>query len=674
MMFDSSSKLTVALVAAASLTGVPVASIPATTVHPITGLPMSLRVAMLDPRNTTAAMSETSWDTMLKTAIKRDELRYRRAQSSRDRRGFMDWFFGTEGHEGLVPTLWEAYNFSPLDSRFDGYTAAMAAINTVNMLQWQLNYDPRPTAAVVTPPTAQVDILSADCGIAGPEIQVPMTDEHQGDVNSVVQFVAARTANSLDFPENAEASECGEWGDGEDRVQTIKDQLLGGWPEHRVYVPWGPEKYSDSSLKQLVFSGMGQHRIQHVASDDVTFPDATYAVYLGFLDAPEYEVRPGFSRLGADAYFDANGMPVGIVYKGAKYTPDGQQGYERTCASKWVWGPWWAPWRSRWVETCHGPVIGWQHAKMAFRGTLNAVVTLIDHLYGLHLVTANAIVTANVEELPPDHAIRRLMTPFGFRTEAINYQAAFALVNEKGLIHRASPFTVAGLEQIFKFARSPQSGITWATIPDRRAAQNIGKIDGRPLPLVEDGTPFYDACLKLVRSYLLLHYTDGKTDYDKVTKDGADPCGDDPDLINWHRRVNSIAPIGDLPALTCANLERLLATVIYLVTAGHTHVGALASEVEDPCFSPWAWRDNGELCGTPRTSLTQALTFALTSLEQPLLNDDFSGLLDEKFRALWHTFQTDLTAHGAAVHERNRLRSRSFASFEPRNIEVSVGI
>merc|ERR1719164_55682 len=83
---------------------------------------------------------------------------------------------------------------------------------------------------------------------------------------------------------------------------------------------------------------------------------------------------------------------------------------------------------------------------------------------------------------------------------------------------------------------------------------------------------------------------------------------------------------------------------------------------------------NGELCGTPRTSLTQALTFALTSLEQPLINDDFSGLLDEQARPLWHTFQADLTAHGAVVEERNLARSRSFASFEPRNIEVSVGI
>jgi hypothetical protein len=673
MVLALDTRLTAAVVAVASLAGAPVGSAPATATHPITGLPMSPRVAQLDPRNTTAAISETGWDALLKTAIERDELRRHRAEAARGRRGLTDWFFGTSGHEGLLPTLWDAFSYSPTDSRFDGYTGAMAAINTVNMLQWQRTYDPRPTAAVVTPPTAQLDVESADCGIAGPEIQVPVTDEHQGDVSNVVQFVSTGIANNLDFPQDAGASECGEWGADEDRVQTIKDQLLGGWPEHRVYVPWGSDKDSDSSLKQLVFGGMGQHRIQRVVSGDSTFPGATYAVYLGFLDAPEYEVRPGFSRLGADAYFDANGNPIGIAYKGTKYTPAGEQGYERTCTSKWKWN-WWKPWKSRWVETCSGPVIGWQHAKMAFRGTLNAAVTLIDHLYGVHLVTANAIVTANVEELPPSHVIRRLMTPFGFRTEAINYQAAFALVNQNGLIHRASPFTVAGLEQIFEFARSAQSGITWATIPERRAAQNIGDIDGRPLPLVDDGTPFYAACLKLVRSYLLMYYADGRAEYDEVTPEGPDPCGADPHLIDWHRRVNSIAPTGDLPALTCANLEGVLATVIYLVTAGHTHVGALAGEVEDPCFSPWAWRDNGELCGTPRTSLTQALTFALTSLEQPLLNDDFSGVLDEEARPLWHTFQADLTAHGAVVEERNLARSRSFASFEPRNIEVSVGI
>merc|ERR1739848_267355 len=110
----------------------------------------------------------------------------------------------------------------------------------------------------------------------------------------------------------------------------------------------------------------------------------------------------------------------------------------------------------------------------------------------------------------------------------------------------------AGLEQIFEFARSAQSGITWATIPERRAAQNIGDIDGRPLPLVDDGTPFYAACLKLVRSYLLMYYAGGRAEYDEVTPEGPDPCGADQHLIDWHRRVNSIAPTGDLPALTCA--------------------------------------------------------------------------------------------------------------------------
>ena len=54
-------------------------------------------------------------------------------------------------------------------------------------------------------------------------------------------------------------------------------------------------------------------------------------------------------------------------------------------------------------------------------------------------------------------------------------------------------------------------------------------------------------------------------------------------------RVTSIAPNHDLPTLSCANLETVLASFMYYVSAGHNHVGTVAAEIEDPCFMPWAW-------------------------------------------------------------------------------------
>lgn len=193
-----------------------------------------------------------------------------------------------------------------------------------------------------------------------------------------------------------------------------------------------------------------------------------------------------------------------------------------------------------------------------------------------------------------------------------------------------------------------------------------------------DGDGFYKAAKDLVGAYLREYYAGGRDN--QYPRDGPDPCGSDKELKAWRDRVNAIAPISDIPELTCTSLEELLATVVYLVTAGHTHVGALAGEVEDPCFAPWSWRE-GEQCGAPRTALTQALTFALTSLEQPLLLDDFSHVLlsdEHDARSIWKKFTDDLAAHGAVVDKNNAAREagggRAFRTFDTDVVEVAVGI
>lgn len=247
--------------------------------------------------------------------------------------------------------------------------------------------------------------------------------------------------------------------------------------------------------------------------------------------------------------------------------------------------------------------------RLAFRGTLSAVVTGIDHLYGLHLSVANAIITANVEvappgththrsrlpppthlmrsraqELDPDHPLRRLMTPFGYRTAAINWRASFALVNEFGLLHRAMPFTKQGLRQLFDFARTSSAGITWATITARHAAKGV---DSVTLPLDEDGDEYYLLLRRFVSDYLVKYYPSGE-------------CAADAGVQAWHRRVNRIAPNHDVPSVdSCDALADILATFMYLVSAGHRHVGTIAAELEDPCWAPWSWRD-GDFCGLPR--------------------------------------------------------------------------
>jgi hypothetical protein len=428
-----------------------------------------------------------------------------------------------------------------------------------------------------------------------------------------------------------------------------------------VLVPWSGSKMSDSALEDLVFKGYGQHRvvkIEHTADPVATSADY-YAVYTNF--AAGLEVRPGFAALGADAYFDRDGKVTKIARGGVVYTPGGEQGHPAStrCQNEWVWN-WF---KSGWVETCETTpaVLGWRQAKMAFRGTLNLVITAIDHLYGIHLTVANAIVTANVEELSPDHPVRRLMTPFGFRTEAINYQASFALVNDRGLLHRGTPLSKQGLVDLFKYARTESAGITWATIPARKAAKGV---DTLLLPLDEDGGDFYAILKTFVHKYLAHYYSYA-----------GNECGADAELAAWRSRVNAISPSHDLPSeLSCEVLEDILATFMYLVSAGHNLVGSIAGEQEDPCFAPSAWVE-GDLCGLPRTGYTQSLIISLTSLEQPKIWEDYSHLmLDPAAEQLWHGFSAELRAFDLVVADRNQHRSREFAVFDVDKIETAVGI
>lgn len=617
--------------------------------------------------------------------------------------------------DALVNNLQESENldklqevirtWSSFDVRFDLYTYILAITNSIEVNNWEKNYQPngRPNAKdhVLTPVGVQKDIPGVECGLAFDEsanaVIVPKTDEHFQDVERASTLLSFGIAENLGFPLNAGL--CGKWKDGENPSATIKEKLFGSWPEHRNLLSWYPkdsaqrrkwnwkisdDRYSDKALSQLVFQGIGQHRVQRVctvASGGIKLPlckevdtnapaNSYYAVYLGFAEG--LPVRPGFGKLGADAYFDRYGNPVMIRRGGKNYFPNGVQGNEyvpavpETCTWKFKWD-WF---RSHWYkDCCCGKAaiparFGWKNAKQAFRGTLSGVVTLIDHLYGLHLSVANAIVTANVEELDGNHPIRRLLTPFGYRTEAINYRASFALVNEFGLVHRATPLTKKGIKALFDFARTSAAGLTWATIPQRKAAKGVDTIT---MPLDVDGVEYYNIIDNFVGAYLKQHFGDGS----------SKSCAADEGIQRWIKRANSIAPNHDLPVdfTTCDELKSVLSTFMYLVSAGHRYVGTIAAELEDPCFAPWAWRDD-ELCGTPRTTYTQILTMALTSHEQPRIMEDYTHMFDKPAsKSLWNAFTAELAKLETRVNNRNaNNRERDFKVFLPSKIETAIGI
>jgi len=346
------------------------------------------------------------------------------------------------------------------------------------------------------------------------------------------------------------------------------------------------DRYPASAIELMVFEGIGQHRvvgIDKIKPHDPFRKDATYAVYLNF--AADLDVDEGYAQQGADAYFGADKKLTHIVREGRIYKE----------------GDW-----------------DWDYAMMCFRGTLFTVVTAFDHLNQLHLKVANGLVMSNLETLPADHHLRRLNSKFTFRTIAINRKASLILVPDRGLLRRGIAFSNIGLRDLWRAAGKEWTSLT---LPYELMASQ-GLPDGTNLPLHTEGLKYWYLLDNYVGEYFKaagyrLHGVPGE----------PDDCANDPAIAKFWVRMGTAVPDWTMPPgnLTCDLLAKALASVYWSVSALHNYMGTVGSEVADPCFAPFAWRE-GELCSPPRNAFSQALTLAATSLYQPLISESYEHL------------------------------------------------
>eukprot|EP01061_Rhynchopus_euleeides_P008170 TRINITY_DN171_c2_g1_i3.p1 TRINITY_DN171_c2_g1~~TRINITY_DN171_c2_g1_i3.p1 ORF type:complete len:1111 (+),score=146.06 TRINITY_DN171_c2_g1_i3:105-3437(+) len=518
----------------------------------------------------------------------------------------------------------------------------------------------------VRPPWLFGELPMLPSGFAG--VHVPMHDEIFPSPFTIEETqLAMALTQKLPFPDTAD--EAGQYHEWEHPETVVGGMLSGIVDDGRVLVPWGQEKHTDKGFSAVVFQGIGQHRVEKVRRGDRHARSAVYASYLNF--AEDLEVRPGFAKYGADAYFDKHGQVTHIRRGGQTYHPSnpGWAAYRssnmtrRECRA--VRG-----WRecdqtgSSLVCRCTVPAkLGFKAAKLAFLGTLFAVVTAVDHLFGVHLTYANSLVISNVAELPVEHPLRVLLNPFTFGTAAVNYAVARSLTSELGLLQRTTSLSTQGLWDLFAFARTEAAGVSWKSPLERFQAQGFGP-DDLHLPLHEDATDFYGVVKQFVHSFVTAHW-----DYTSNT------CRSDEHVKKWWTRMSSMAPLHDLPAaVTCENLEQVIAVAIFYVSAMHTHVGAVTGEVLDPCHLPMAWRE-GEPCGPPRTAHAGAVLIASTSQNHPKLLGDYTHLFDDEGdKQLWRDFQVNLVEYGKRVDARNAQRTRPFKGFHLSHIEISTAV
>ncbi|CAE8635593.1 unnamed protein product [Polarella glacialis] len=323
-------------------------------------------------------------------------------------------------------------------------------------------------------------------------------------------------------------------------------------------------------------------------------------------------VRDGFERYGGDAYFDLSWRPVKIVDEGlAPWRRDGHQES---------------------VTTRPGEQ-GWNRAKFRFRSSLSVLVTLADHLYGVHMQASNLFVIALREKVSADHPLRRFMIPFTYMTVTVNSGARNNLVRPGTMAPRCFGFTDDSLD--LAFAAAPKL---------IKSGSEVGPEDGGPiLDRIEYikylkekkgiDTEFNRQCLefalileRFVVDYMACYYPS----HADVVRD--------PELLallqQFLHQLHSVtysevfqATAGqDSVEASYKRIVALLVNIMFLVTAGHEQVGAIGVYVQDASWCAGRWVP-GATTGTKQAATSTALLMSLTSEPMPtLLGDDWTHL------------------------------------------------
>jgi len=425
---------------------------------------------------------------------------------------------------------------------------------------------------------------------------------------------------------------------GEDPVKYAMDSVGDAYPPVRTRFTRG--KLTDEGLTQLCFYGIGAHRLfrEHMPSSPTASASGAWVVRTNFLAA--LPVREGLDSYGGDCYFDYDTWRVTKIVR----RRPGRVGA--------------FPYGQRIEEDTFTPEHPeWEYAKFVFRSSLFALITLVDHLFAIHLQIGNVVTISSREQLAADHPVRRFLLPYTFHTITVNDNARTNLINPKSMGPRNFAFTDRGTALAWAAAPSlTTSGVelkdTFATDPQQHSKLLVDfelyldylKAHGMETPYRVQAKQFWALTKRFVIAYLVHFYPT------------PEALAKDTQMTNFMmqsiERLTLVTP-EHLPELTPDVLwfytTNLLTRFCYLVTAGHEHVGTVPVYAQDVSFTAFQW-PKGERCGTKQTAVTSATLMAFTSSPMPPLLAKQGSETDWK-NDWTHLFEGPLTIEGQQIGE-----------------------
>jgi len=282
-----------------------------------------------------------------------------------------------------------------------------------------------------------------------------------------------------------------------------------------------------------------------------------------------------------------------------------------------------------------------------------------------HLIFANIVTSADRQNLPRAHPIRRLIKPFSHGTPTVNLGAQMFLTTEYGLLHRALALDFEGLRTglVAGFKVSRIKGK-----PMAKHAESLKELGDLDFPFAADGRDFYDVVYKYMLAYTKVYYHSDKE------------LHADRDLANFWAAIRVFEDTS-LPPWESTTIEDVAAqgaSFVFSVTGLHHVVGNVAEYLISPEFASGRIRPGFQISDV-ESSMYGLLVAILTGMKAPKLMADYTHLLlpDEhlpKTTKIFLEFQEDLAALCKKIDARNEQRKWKFMGFHPSRLLTSISI
>jgi hypothetical protein len=333
----------------------------------------------------------------------------------------------------------------------------------------------------------------------------------------------------------------------------------------------------------------------YVAAED----DGTFSWDLRMLD--EFEYHPGLRSLGSVVSFEAS-------------TGDGRLTAVRIDCD---------------AGSCTPSDPDWPLARRLALSAASTHLSLVRHFGWIHLTAGGPLAVVTRNELPPDHALRRLLWPHVYATEYSN-----------DLITRDQLAPGGDFECIFSLTHRGVSSLIDASIdgfdlgtidPDVDASSR--GLDRLATPAVDNRRQHHAVFLAHARRYLELYYDD-----DRIEADPAVQAW----LAEMARLVRGVEQVAG-PAVGVERVARLAAAIIQLATVEHEILGSGMWDYQ-------LWSDaiparvpaDGSRAPLDVFQRLVNANFNLNVHRTPLLSDFSDLALDQGGAEAFRTFRTDL--------------------------------